>query len=192
LLDYDNDGNLDIVLVNGHINDVIESTREDVKFKQPPLLLHNDSRGSFQSMRDLAGPAFSASYLARGLAVGDFDNDGAPDVVFTRLDATPVLLRNNVGQHNQWIGFELQGTKSNRDAIGAKITVAFGGRHTVRWITGGSSYLSSHDKRVLFGLGPNASGKTVSAEIRWSSGVLQKLSSLKPNQYHTVVEAPSP
>lgn len=192
LLDYDNDGNLDIVLVNGHINDVIESTREDVKFKQPPLLLHNDSRGSFQSMRDLAGPAFRASYIARGLAVGDFDNDGAPDVVFTRLDATPVLLRNNVGQHNQWIGFELQGTKSNRDAIGAKITVAFGGRHTVRWITGGSSYLSSHDKRVLFGLGPNANGKTVSAEIRWPSGMLQKLSSLKPNQYHTVVEASSP
>jgi hypothetical protein len=99
-----------------------------------------------------------------------------------------VLLRNNAGRDNQWIGFELQGTKSNRDAIGAKITVVIGDRRTVRWITGGSSYLSSHDKRVVFGLGPRTHAKTVSAQIRWPGGTLQELSDLKANHYYQVVE----
>ena len=190
-IDFDNDGNLDIVLVNGHINDAIETVRSDVNYKEPPLLLRNDAKGNFESMGKRAGPAFAANYIARGLATGDFDNDGGIDVVFTRLDGAPVLLRNNAGHDNQWIGFELQGTKSNRDAIGAKITVAFGTRRTVRWITGGSSYLSSHDKRVVFGLGPGTNAKTVRAEIRWPSGAVQQLSDLKANQYHKVRETSS-
>jgi hypothetical protein len=116
-LDFDNDGNLDLIFANGHINSVIEKTRSDVKYQEPPLLLRNLSQGIFQNMRDRAGPAFSSAYSARGLATGDFDNDGGLDVVFTCLDSAPVLLRNNVAQHNRWIGFELQGTVSNRDAI---------------------------------------------------------------------------
>jgi hypothetical protein len=191
-LDYDNDGNLDLVVANGHINEVIETSRGDVRYKQPPLLLRNDSQGNFENMHAQAGPTFNAGYVARGLAVGDFDNDGGSDVVFTRLDDTPVLLRNNVGQDNPWIGFELRGTKSNRDAIGAKITVVAGKRRMVRWITGGSSYLSSHDKRVLFGLGPHTNSATVTAVIRWPSGVVQELSDLKTNQYHKVVETSAP
>ena len=191
-LDYDNDGNLDIVLVNGHINEAVEATRSDVKYKEPPLLLHNDAKGSFENMREQAGPTFNSGYIARGLAIGDFDNDGASDIVFTRLDETPVLLRNNVGRNNQWIGFELQGTKSNRDAIGAKIIVFSGKRRTVRWITGGSSYLSSHDKRVLFGLGSNLNAGTVTAEIHWPSGTVQQLLDLKTDQYHKIVEVSAP
>lgn len=186
-LDFDNDGNLDIVLVNGHINEVIESTRGDVNYKQPPLLLHNDGKGHFENVLGRAGPAFASGYVARGLAVGDFDNDGDSDVVFTRLDGSPMLLRNNVGQDNQWIGFELQGTKSNRDAIGAKITVLFGARRAVRWIMGGSSYLSSQDRRVLFGLG-TFTGNGIRAEIQWPSGAVQRLSDLKANQYHKILE----
>jgi enediyne biosynthesis protein E4 len=191
-LDYDNDGNLDLVVANGHINDVIEASRRNVRYQQPPLLLRNDSQGKFQNMHEQAGPTFNAGYVARGLAVGDFDNDGSSDVVFTRLDDTPVLLRNNVGQDNRWIGFELRGTKSNRDAIGAKITLLAGKRRMVRWITGGSSYLSSHDKRVLFGLGPHENSGTVTAVIRWPSGAVQKLAGLKTNQYHKVVETSAP
>jgi hypothetical protein len=190
--DYDNDGNLDLVVANGHINDVIETSRRNVRYKQPPLLLRNDSQGNFENMHEQAGPTFNAGYVARGLAVGDFDNDGGSDVVFTRLDDTPVLLRNNVGQDNRWIGFELRGTKSNRDAIGAKITLLAGKRRMVRWITGGSSYLSSHDKRVLFGLGPDTNSGTVTAVIRWPSGAVQKLADLKTNQYHKVVETSAP
>jgi hypothetical protein len=189
-LDYDNDGNLDLIMANGHINQSIESIRGDVKYLQPPLLLHNDGKAVFRNVRQEAGPAFNSSYVARGLAIGDFDNDGDSDVVITRLNATPLLLRNNVGQDSGWIGFELQGTKSNRDAIGAKIVVTIGNRRIVRWIVGGSSYLSSSDKRVLVGLGHTPKSSTVDAEIRWPSGALQNASNLEPNRYHKIVEGP--
>jgi hypothetical protein len=120
--------------------------------------------------------------------VGDFDNDGGLDIVFTRLDEKPVLLRNAVGQDHPWVGFELRGTKSNRDAIGAKITVDTGKRKLFRWITGGASYLSSHDKRVIVGLGDGFVTGTVDAEIRWPSGTLQRLLNLRLQQYHKIVE----
>jgi len=190
-IDYDNDGNLDLIIVNGHINRIIEMTRRDVAYKEPPLLLRNIGKGVFQNIEDQAGAAFRRGYDARGLAVGDIDNDGDADVVFTCLEDKPVLLRNNVGQGHPWIGFELVGTKSNRDAIGAKISVRFGERKLVRWITGGSSYLSSHDKRVLFGLGSGRAPQNVEAEIHWPSGTNQKLSGLEPNRYHRIVEPSS-
>ncbi len=187
-LDYDNDGNLDLMFINGHINQAIETTRADVSYHQPPLLLRGLSDGTFQDMRNSAGQVFTSGYLGRGLAAADFDNDGDLDLAFTRLNGPPVLLRNDMGQQNSWIGFELQGTISNRDAIGAKIIVTSGGRRRVRWTTGGSSYLSAHDKRVLVGLGPEASGKPVSAEIVWPRGRVQRLSSLEPGRYHRIVE----
>jgi hypothetical protein len=187
-IDYDNDGNLDLIIVNGHINQAIEATRMDVKYKEPPLLLRNDGKGIFQDSSEHVGSAFRSGYSARGLAVGDFDNDGGLDVVFTQLDDKPVLLRNALGKDHPWVGFELQGTKSNRDAIGAKITVDTGKRKLVRWITGGASYLSSHDKRVIVGLGDGFALGTVDAEIRWPSGTLQRVSSLRLKQYHKIVE----
>jgi hypothetical protein len=187
-LDFDNDGNLDLMFMNGHINQTIEATRADVSYQQPPLLLRNLSNGTFQNMRDSARPVFNSAYLGRGLAAGDFDNDGDLDVAFTCLNGTPVLLRNNVGQQNSWIGFELQGTTSNRDAIGARIIVTSGGRQLVRWITGGSSYLSAHDKRVIVGLGPNSAGKPVGAEIVWPRGRIQRLSGLELGRYHKIIE----
>ena len=189
-LDYDNDGNLDVILVNGHINEVIERTRGDVKYKEPPLLLHNDSTGKLENMRERAGPTFTSNFVARALATGDFDNDGDTDVVFTTLDGPPALLRNNVGQDNSWIGLKLQGTRSNRDAIGAKVTVIAGKRRLVRWITGGSSYLSSHDGRVLVGLGPTSPSSGIRVEIRWPDGNTQRLFGVKPNEYHQIVESP--
>jgi len=189
-LDYDNDGNLDVMLVNGHINQVIESMRVDVKYKEPALLLRNNGAGVFDDMRELVGPAFRRSYVGRSLAIGDFDNDGDADAVFTTLNGPAVLLRNNVGQDSSWIGFSLQGTTSNRDAIGAKITVTSFGRTLTRWIAGGGSYLASHDTRVLVGLGPSA--KPVNVEIRWPGGMVQHLSGLQPRQYHRLVEPASP
>jgi hypothetical protein len=113
-------------------------------------------------------------------------------VVFTRLNGGPILLRNNIGQDNHWVGLELQGSRSNRDAIGAKITIVAGKRRIVHWITGGSSYLSSHDKRVLVGLGRGSVGSSVSAEIRWPSGDVQRVPKLELNRYHRVLEIPSP
>ncbi len=188
-LDYDNDGNLDLMIVNGHINDVIELTRTDVTYKEPPLLLHNNGKGGFRNMKEAAGPTFRTGYDARGLAVGDFDNDGDSDVVFVCLNDKPVLLRNNRGQDNLWVGFQLQGTRSNRDANGAKLTLHAGNQKLVRWVTGGGSYLSSHDKRVLFGLGGEVKPSAVSVEIRWPSGQTQTVSDLQPGRYYKVVES---
>ncbi|HVP49369.1 MAG TPA: CRTAC1 family protein [Bryobacteraceae bacterium] len=186
-LDYDNDGNLDLVVVNGHINEVIERTRRDVSYREPPLLLRNDGRGNFQDMARLAGPLFQQKFRARGLAVGDLDNDGRTDVVFTTLNDSPVLLHNSAAETGAWIGFELEGTRSNRDAIGAKVVVSSGERKFVRWITGGGSYLSSHDKRLIFGLGRNAP-QQVSAEIQWPSGRKQVAPALETNRYHKITE----
>jgi hypothetical protein len=187
-IDFDNDGNLDLVIVNGHINQAVEATRVDVKYKEPPLLLRNNGKGSFQEMREGAGGVFQTSYSARGLAVGDWNNDGRADAVFTCLNGPPVLLRNDSRQENSWIGLELQGTTSNRDAIGAKITIEAGGRKLLRWLTGGSSYLSSHDKRILVGLGSGSVPSNVGAEIRWPNGEVQRLTGLKVGQYHHIVE----
>jgi hypothetical protein len=186
-VDYDNDGSLDLVIVNGHLNQVVELARGDVKYKEPPLLLRNNGHAVFENMQGEAGSAFRAGYNGRGLAVGDFDNDGATDLVFTALNQRPVLLHNNVGARNPWIGFQLVGMKSNRDAIGARLTLRSRERKLVRWIAGGSSYLSSHDKRVVFGLGPQAPQLT-SLEIRWPDGQAESISGLEPNRYHVIRE----
>lgn len=108
-------------------------------------------------------------------------------MVFTRLNDTPVLLHNNVGRLKQWVGIELQGTKSNRDAIGAKLTLSFGTKKLVRWIIGGASYLSAHDRRVVFGLGEGPEAP-VRLDIRWPNGNTQTVSTLKLNQYQKIVE----
>jgi len=187
-VDFDNDGLLDLMIVNGHVIEVIESLQPQVKYKEQPLLLHNLSNAVFEDVSSKAGTAFSQSYLARGLAIGDWDNDGAPDAIFTCIGDRPVLLRNNLGQKNSWIGLRLEGVKSNRDAIGAKLTLRTGDRKLVRWLTGGSSYLSAHDKRVLFGLGNLTSSRRVDVEIVWPNGGTQVASSLDINRYHRIVE----
>jgi hypothetical protein len=126
--------------------------------------------------------------VARGLAIGDWNNDGAADAIFTRIGERPVLLRNNVGQKNSWIGVHLVGVKSNRDAIGAKLTLRVADRKLVRWVAGGSSYLSSHDRRALFGLGNLPANHTVDVEILWPNGSVQVAASLEINRYHRIVE----
>jgi hypothetical protein len=187
-IDYDNDGLLDLLIVNGHINEVIEALQPTLKYREPPLLLHNTGKAVFEDMTPSAGAAFSEGYVARGLAIGDWNNDGAADAIFTRIGERPVLLRNNVGQKNSWIGVRLIGVKSNRDAIGAKLTLRVADRKLVRWVAGGSSYLSSHDRRALFGLGNLPANRTVDVEILWPNGSVQVAASLEINRYHRIVE----
>ena len=188
-IDFDNDGLLDVMLVAGHVNPVIESMQPQVKYKERPLLLRNVGHAILEDTTSRAGPAFAKPYLARGLAIGDWNNDGAPDAIFTCIGDSPVLLRNNIGRKNSWVGVRLIGTKSNRDAIGAKLTLNLGNRQLVRWITGGSSYLSSHDKRVVFGLGSSAPNQTLDIEILWPNGAKQTAVALNANRYHQIVEA---
>ena len=191
-LDYDNSGLLDLMIANGHIYESIEQQQPGISYREPPLLLKNSGDGKFRDVKQIAGPAFQQKIVARGLATGDFDNDGRIDAVITRLDESPLLLRNTwqpmSASAGSWIGFALEGTRSNRDAIGARITVLLPHRKLVRWITGGSSYLSTRDKRALVGLGTQAAGATMQAEILWPSGQKQMLSGLRINQYHQVRE----
>jgi len=192
LIDFDNNGILDLLIVNGHINQVIEMTRKNVTYRQLPILLENTGTGIMRDVQERAGAVFRTRYAARGLAVGDFDNDGDLDAIFVCLNDNPVLLRNNVGQNNPWIGFQLQGTQSNRDAIGSKLTLRAGNHQFVRWVTGGASFLASHDKRVLFGLGGNLEPELLSLEIRWPNGTIQRPSGLKPGQYQKIMETAEP
>ena len=120
------------------------------------------------------------------MAAGNFDNDGAVDVVFVSLNDPPVLLRNEAAAGRRWVGVRLVGTTSNRDGIGAKLALKVGKRTLTRWITGGGSFLGSHDRRIVFGLGRDAVAGEL--EIQWPSGRVQHVSGLASGRYHDITE----
>jgi enediyne biosynthesis protein E4 len=186
--DYDNDGNVDLMLSNGHPDDMIEMYSRQVKYKEPLLLFQNEG-GRLRNISATAGPVFQKSYPARGFAVGDYNNDGRLDVMVGNCNEAPLLLKNNAGAGNGWIGLQLEGTKCNRDAIGARITWSAGGVVRSRLKTSGGSYLSSHDTREVLGLGKAA--KLDWIEIRWPgpSPVNERFADFEIGKYHRVVEA---
>ncbi len=184
-IDFDNDGNMDIVVLNGHVLDNIQLFREGVAYAERPFLLQNVG-GKFQEVGAAHGKAFTKAYVGRALATGDFNNDGAIDMLWVTNGGPPVLLRNDGGNRNSWIGFQLKGTASNRDAIGAVVTLTAGNRRWVREVVGGSSYCAAHDPRLLFGLG--SIEKVDQVEIRWPSGAITPLQNVRPRQYVQVTE----
>src|SRR5882762_1836749 len=185
--DYDNDGNLDLFIANGHPDDKIEAHSSHVTYKEPLLLLHNNGR-TLENVSDLAGPAFAQSFAARGMAVGDFNNDGALDVLVSVNGGSPVLLRNVSAPENHWLGVRLVGKKSNPDAIGARITWQAGDLKRSKLKVGAGSYLSSHDPREVLGIGKQK--KIDKLEIRWPqpSGRTETFTDLPIDRYITIVE----
>jgi len=186
--DYDNDGNLDLLIVNGHPDDLIDKIYPNqVGFREPLLLFHNDGK-NLQNISDQCGPLFKRPISGRGLAVGDFDNDGALDVLVSVNDGPPLLLRNDAAKENHWLGLHLIGKKSNPDAIGARITYQSGDLKRSREIIGGGSYLSSHDPRVVLGIGKRLKFDWV--EIKWPQpgGAVQRITDLPLDRYVTIVE----
>lgn len=185
--DYDNDGFTDLILANGHPDDMIEQYSQQVKYKEPLLLFHQEN-GKLRNVSAEAGPAFAKSYAARGLAVGDFNNDGRLDVLVANVGDPPVLLKNNSGAANHWIGLKLEGKTCNRDAVGARIAWSVGGAKRSRLKRSGGSYLSSHDPREVLGLGAATAADWV--EIRWPgpSRRVERFTDLKVDAYQTVVE----
>jgi hypothetical protein len=183
--DYDNDGDPDLFLVNGHPDDMIESRIPRVRYREPLLMFENMGR-TFQDVSAKSGAVFSKVFSGRGMALGDFDNDGDSDVLASNNGEPPLLLRNQGGNRNNWIGLQLVATKSNPEAVGAVITWQAGTVKRSRLKIGGGSYLSSHDPREILGVGPAA--KIDSIEIRWPSGTVDKLTNLPLNRYVKVVE----
>jgi hypothetical protein len=183
--DYDNDGLPDLFLVNGHPDDFIEMRQPRVTYREPLLLFRNSGHG-FQNVSAQSGAVFTKQFSGRGLAVGDFDNDGYLDVLVSNNGAPPALLRNEGGNRNNWLGLQLVATKSNPAAVGAIITWVAGGVKHSRLKIGGGSYLSSHDPREVLGLG--SAPKIDSVEIRWPSGKVDNLTNLRINTYLRVVE----
>jgi hypothetical protein len=184
-IDVNNDGLRDIFVAQGHVLDTIEKTHPYLKYKQTPLLMLNTGKG-FVNVSATAGPAFLGSFIGRGAAFGDLNNDGGVDLVMSVLEGAPVLLRND-GTKNHWLGLSLVGSKSNRNGIGARVTVTdTTGRKQVFDANTSGSYLSSNDPRIIVGLGPAATVRTV--EIKWPSGTLQILNEPNLNRYVVVTE----
>jgi len=183
--DYNNDGFPDLFLANGHPDDMVEKMTTRVKYKEPILMFENLGT-KFRDVSAQTGSVFSNSYPARGLAVGDFDNDGDLDVLISNNGEAPILLRNDGGNRNNWVGLQLVATKSNPGAVGAVISWQVGARKFSRLKTAGGSYLASHDPREILGAGAN--GKIESIEIRWPSGKFDRLTNVPMNVYVTVVE----
>ncbi len=187
--DYDLDGLLDILAVNGHVSDDISVVQPNVKYAQPPHLFHNLGKNRFEEVTTKVGSALPRPIVGRGAAYADVDNDGDLDLVITTNNGPARLLRNYNGNKNDMLRVKTIGTRSNRDGIGAKITVkTAGGTHLSAMVKTGSSYLSQSELPLTFGLGKPETGKTVSVEIAWPSGWKESIPNVKANQFITVQE----
>jgi hypothetical protein len=184
--DYDNDGDPDLFLANGHPDDMVETQASRVKYKEP-LVMFENINGRYKNVSAQSGDVFKKDFPARGASFGDFDNDGWIDILVINNGEAPILLRNKGGNGNNWIGLNLvAGKGSNPGAIGAVITWTAGGIKRSRLKTSGGSYLASHDPREVLGLGKAT--KLDSLEIKWPSGKVDKLTDLPINQYIKIVE----
>ncbi|MEE3257842.1 MAG: FG-GAP-like repeat-containing protein, partial [Candidatus Latescibacterota bacterium] len=183
--DYDNDGWLDLFAVNGHIYPQVDQHPSGLHYAQRNLLYRNMG-GAFAEVGVMAGLGFAKEKVSRGGALGDYDNDGDLDLLVMNLNDAPTLLHNRGGSRGNWLGLELVGTGSNRDALGARVTLLAGERAQMREVQRGAGYLSQNDGRVLFGLG--AVEAVESVEIRWPSGRVQVLERPEIRRYLVVQE----
>ena len=187
--DYDLDGLVDILAVNGHVSDDISVVQPNVKYAQPPHVFRNLGKNRFEEATPKLGPALQRAIVGRGAAYGDFDNDGDLDLLITANNGPARLLRNDNGNQNDMLRLKTVGTRSNRDGIGAKVTVKTNsGMHLFAMVKTGSSYLSQSELPLTFGLGKPDPGKTMSVEILWPSGEEDTIPNVKPNQFITVKE----
>ena len=184
-MDYDNDGLKDLLIAQGHDVDNVELTSPQIHYKEPMLLARNTGKG-FVDVSSVSGPAFKQPWVGRGMAVGDLDNDGRVDAVVSTNGGAAHILHNETVTANHWLTITLVGHKSNRDGIGAEISVTGSKFKQLVTVSTAAGYLSSKDKRAHFGMGADAVAKLV--EIRWPSGKVQKLQDVKVDQVLKVEE----
>lgn len=178
-LDYDNDGWKDLLVAQGHDLDTIERTNPGLRYREPMLLARNTGHG-FVDVSAGSGKVFQQSWVARGMAIGDLDNDGRLDAVVTTNDGPAYVLHNETATQNHWLLLKLVGHKSNRDAIGAVVALNLANGRQFATVSTAGSYLSSGDKRVHFGLGQDKVAQEI--EIRWPSGIVQTLKNIQGDQ----------
>ena len=183
--DLDNDGYPDLFMVTGSVYPEVERTLPQYPDRGPRVIFRNLGNRTFEELQDLAGPGIAARHSSRGCAFGDFDNDGDLDILIMNSNEPPSLLRNDVVPGRSWLKIKLVGTKSNRSAIGARVLVRYGSRTQCKEVLSQSSYLSSNDPRLHFGLG---SVTEADIAIRWPSGLHQTLKAIAANQLVTIQE----
>jgi len=184
--DFDNDGWPDLILANGHVYPEVDKYHLGSSFQEPRILYHNNGNGTFTDISMTSGPGISTASSSRGLAVGDLWNDGRLSVVISNMSARPSLLVNDLGSPSHWIAFKTLGTRSNRDGIGARITVKVGKRIMVDEVRSGGSYISQSDMRAHFGLG--SAGKVDSVQVRWPGGLVERFENLRADSINSLKE----
>ena len=180
-LDYDNDGDLDLFKVNGELKHL---------YGQEDQLFENDGKGMFRDVSTERGDYFQQEMVGRGACFGDYDNDGDMDAYIVNLEQQGVLLRNNKGNQQNWISLQLIGDKSNRDGIGARVTIHYGGLKQMAEKKSASGYLSQNDPRMHFGLGDHDMVDRI--EVVWPSGIAQVLENIEAGQFLTITESSNP
>jgi len=184
--DSDNDGDLDLFIANGHIMDNNELQSDQLTYEQPDQLFENCGNGKFVEISIESGDYFSQKHVARGSAYFDYDNDGDLDLLISNSNQFPILLRNDGGNHQNWLQMTLIGTTSNRDAVGTQVIIQAGNQIQVREVQSSGSYCSVNDYRLHFGV--NETKQIDLVEVQWTSGTLQKLKDVAVNQHLTVIE----
>lgn len=184
--DHDNDGDLDLLVANGHVYPQIDRAGTGTTYAQPNQLFDNTGGGRFKLLLPQPGDSLGSNRVSRGSSIGDYDNDGDLDIFVANLNDRPSLLRNNVGNRQDWLGIRLVGRANNRDGIGTRVRLVAGGSAQIRDAIRGGSFLSSQDPRLHFGLG--AVQWVDSLEVRWPGGAVQRFTELGANRYLVVKE----
>jgi len=185
MFDLDNDGYPDIFMVTGNVYPEVERKLPQFANKTPRVLFRNLGNGAFEELGQQAGPGVAEPHCSRGCAFGDFDNDGDLDILIVNLNESPSLLRNDLRGRQNWIKVKLEGVKSNRSAIGARVLVHYGGKVQAQAMLSQSSFYSCNDPRLHFGLGTFAS---VDIEVYWPNGLHERFKSIQANQLVTLRE----
>jgi len=184
--DFDNDGWPDIFVTNGNVTALIDTLPNDLKYREPLQVFHNNGQGVYTEIGDRAGLNDGQMQSRRGVAFGDIDNDGNIDAVVYNVGAPPSIFLNDTHNSNHRVLLRLVGSRSNRSAIGARVTVTTASMKQMDEVRGGGSYLSTSDPRLHFGLGADAVMKSV--EIQWPSGLRENLANVAADAIYTIVE----
>ncbi len=180
IVDLDNDGYPDLFMVSGSVYPEVERKLPQYANKNPRSVFRNLGNGTFEELVEKAGPGVAEAHCSRGCAFGDFDNDGDVDILIVNLNEPPSLLRNDLSGNQNWIKVKLEGVKSNRSAIGARVLVSYGGKRQAQAVLSQSSFYSANDPRLHFGLGTS---KTADIEVYWPNGLVEQFPGVGSNQW---------